>query len=662
MELSLGRALLHHLEESSHREWLETNGLGGYASSSVSGAHTRRYHGLLVAAVHPPTERVVVLSRLDETVVSAGVSYELGCNFYPGAIHPRGFELLDRFEREVFPTFTFRCGQVTVRKTIGMIHGENTVVVGYEVLDAPGAVMLEMRPIVAGRLYHALNRANPYLRWGSHWEGNRLSVNPYDGINLSLDAPASGFSPAPYWLYNVEYPEERARGFDFQEDLFCYGVIQRTLRPGERWAMVASTDHFAPRDGWMLLERERLRREELKQKIAVRDPFTQTLALAADQFLVKRGNGHTIIAGYHWFTDWGRDTMIALPGICLVTGRFDEARSILQTFAQHCSEGMLPNRFPDHPSDHPEYNTVDATLWFFIATYRFLDYTADEDFVRTNIWPTLREIIRWHERGTRFGIQVDADGLLKAGAPGVQLTWMDAKIGDWVVTPRSGKAVEVNALWYNALMIAADLANRWGDSNASRTLREKAAHTRRSFNDRFWNEEAGALFDYIDERHADETIRPNQVIPLALPFALLEPVRARHVLRVVEERLYTPFGLRSLESGHPNFQPRYQGSPHSRDSAYHQGTAWSWLLGPYMTAMRRYRGAGGSARVQEIVELFKPHLLNGGIGTVSEIFDGEAPHTPRGAIAQAWGVAEILRGHIEDGLGVAPKRLSESHG
>jgi predicted glycogen debranching enzyme len=536
-----------------------------------------------------------------------------------------------------------------------MIQGENTVVIGYEVLAASGAITLELCPILAARNYHSLNRANSYLRWDHRWEDERLIVTPYEGITLCIDAPQGSFHPEPYWLYNVEYPVERQRGFDFQEDLASFGKLTVTLRPGERWAIVASTDRIPRRDGWELLEQERIRRESLENRLPNRDPVLCALARAADQFVVKRGaDQRSIIAGYHWFTDWGRDTMIALPGLCLVTRRFEEARSILRVFAESCSEGMLPNRFPDHPGEQPEYNTADATLWFFVAARRYMDYTSDEQFLRDEIWPTLRQIIQRHEEGTRFDIKVDEDGLLNAGNSSVQLTWMDAKIGNWVVTPRAGKAVEINALWYNALMIAAEFAERWGDSGEATELRRKAARTKESFNKHFWNSEVGALYDYIDERHTDEAIRPNQIIALALPYPLLDEARALSVVRIVEERLYTPVGLRSLDPAHPNFQPRYIGSPYNRDSAYHQGTVWSWLLGPYMTALVRYRGEAGRIRVGQIIELFKPHLLEGGIGTVSEIFDGEAPHTPRGCIAQAWGVGEILRGYAEDYLRITP--------
>ncbi len=654
MRLTLDHAIWHDFDGATQREWLETNGLGGYASSTIAGAHTRRYHGLLVAAIRPPTDRVVLLSRLDETIAVNESNTELGCNFYPGTIHPRGYDYLERYEQGPFPTFDFVADGVKIRKTIGMIAGENTVIITYDVLEAPGTFTLRLRPLVAARSYHALSRANDFLDRASSWREDTLEVKPYAGLTLSLRVPGATFSPDGRWYYNVEYPVERQRGFDHHEDLFSYGEFAVPLLRGGHLAVVASTESARRRDGTTLLEQERRRRVDEGRRTGFSHPLATTLDRAAQQFLVRRANDRrTVIAGYHWFTDWGRDTMIALPGLCLISGRFDEARRILQVFAEHCDQGMLPNRFPDDPTELPEYNTVDATLWFFVAAYRYLLASGDTEFIRTTVWDVLRDIVRWHEHGTRFGIKVDDDGLLRAGDPTTQLTWMDAKIGAWVVTPRAGKAVEINALWYNALMIAADFAERFGPPSEADGYRRAADRVRRVFGETFWNKETGCLFDYIDGSRLDGSIRPNQLIALALPFPLLDDERARSVLKVVEEKLYTPVGLRSLDPAHPNYQPRYSGGPHSRDTAYHQGTVWSWLLGPFLTALIRYRGAAGRRRAEEVVALFEPHLLEGGIGTVSEIFDAEPPHVPRGCIAQAWGVAEVLRAVVEDGIGLS---------
>jgi predicted glycogen debranching enzyme len=354
-----------------------------------------------------------------------------------------------------------------------------------------------------------------------------------------------------------------------------------------------------------------------------------------------------LIAGYHWFSDWGRDTMIALPGICLVTGRFDDARKILRAFAQSVSQGLLPNRFPDE-GERPEYNSVDATLWFFVAIQKYLEYSGDEAFVCEELLPVLQNIIAWFDRGTRYHIMVDADGLVKAGEPGVQITWMDAKVFDWVVTPRDGKAVEVNALWYNALMICSDLLKQAGQEAEARELGQRAKQVKKRFVEVFWNHAAGCLYDYVNGDSSNAAIRPNQIFALSLPHMVLSGRRARMVLQVVEDHLLTPVGLRSLAPGSRDYRPRYGGDQLARDGAYHQGTVWSWLIGPYVTALVRVRGAAARKDARALLEGFEPHLQTAGVGTVSEIFDAEEPHAARGCIAQAWGVAEILRAYVED--------------
>jgi predicted glycogen debranching enzyme len=377
------------------------------------------------------------------------------------------------------------------------------------------------------------------------------------------------------------------------------------------------------------------------------EPMRRTLTLAADQFIVRRGaEGRTVIAGYPWFTDWGRDTMIALPGLCLATGRFDDARRILGAFAEVASEGMLPNRFPDS-GEAPEYNTVDATLWFFIAAQQYLDATGDETFVRERMLPVLRDVVAWHERGTRHDIHVDRDdGLLVAGVEGDQLTWMDAKVGDWVVTPRHGKAVEINALWYNALRILAGFERRWGSEADVNRFDAAAARVRASFRQVFWNDATRSLFDVVHGQDRDASVRPNQIFAISLPHPLLEGLDAAEVLAVVERKLLTPAGLRSLSPDDPRFIGTYIGGPRERDGAYHQGTVWAWLLGPYIDALVRVRGEAGAHDARRIVAAFESHLDEVCVGSISEIFDGAPPHAPRGCFAQAWSVGEILRASL----------------
>jgi predicted glycogen debranching enzyme len=635
------------------REWLEANGVGGYASGTVCGINTRRYHGLLVAATNPPVGRVVMLAKLDERITIGATSIDLASNQFPGAVHPRGFKHLRSFERKLFPAFEYVAEGVRIRKTVAAIHGENTTVIVYELLESPADVTLELRPFIAGRDYHSLVHANDGIHRDGTFDDGVFALQPYDGLpTLFLAVPGAAFHAAPDWYFRFEYAIELERGLEAHEDLFTPGTFSRVLAKGTTLAVVASISDPRGRDGLALFEAELRRRESIVAAAPIPGRFGRALAIAADQFIVRRGiDRKTIIAGYHWFTDWGRDTMIALPGLCLATGRFDDARTILLAFAECVSEGMLPNRFPDG-GEAPEYNTVDATLWFFVAAQRYLDYTADETFVRETLLPVLRDIVAWHERGTRHNIHVDEDGLLTAGIEGDQLTWMDVKIGDWVVTPRHGKAVEINALWFNALIILSGLEERWGSAMTAQNLAAKAERARVRFREVFWNEKNGSLYDVVRGEERDASIRPNQIFAISLPHPLLDGADAEDVLRIVEQHLLTPVGLRSLSPDDPRFIGTYIGGPRERDAAYHQGTVWSWLLGPFITALVRVRGDAGVAEGQRILKAFAPHLEETCIGTISEIFDGAYPHAPRGCAAQAWSVGEILRAAVEDlGMG-----------
>ena len=633
-------------EDNFAREWLETNGLGGWASSTVSGAHTRRYHGLLVVATCPPVGRVVLLSRLDETLVLPTRRVELSCSIFPGVIHPRGDQWLAAFAFEPVPTWTYAGDGWVLRKRLALLAGEHSLVVAYELVEASEPLWLELRPFFAGRDYHHLMQANDQVASTADWAEDTLVYRPYrEQPTANILAPGACWEAAPDWYYNFQYPREEERGLDHSEDLFTPGYLRLQLVPGATVGVVAATELSTCRDPLKLLADEIDRRQQVEVRAPwAADPLLRSLARAADQFLVRRGDGlHTIVAGYHWFTDWGRDTMIALPGLCLVTGRFAEARDIFAAFAEHVSEGMIPNRFPD-AGEEPEYHAVDATLWFFVALYKYLQYTEDYEFAR-ELWPTLEDIAAWHERGTRYQIRVDADGLLAAGEPGVQLTWMDAKIGDWVVTPRMGKPVEVNALWYNALKILQHLAETFGQRA---DYGQRAAEVGTSFERLFWCEERGYLCDVVAPEGPDWAIRPNQIFALSLPFPLVEGERARRILSVIDEHLLTPRGLRSLSPSDPAYCAQYVGGPWERDSAYHQGTVWGWLIGPYITALCRCHGRVGRQRGRALLDGFAAHLNEAGLGTVSEIFDAEPPFAPRGCIAQAWSVAELLRAGVED--------------
>ncbi len=650
MRISLDRTITGDFASSLRREWLETNGLGGWASSTISGAHSRRYHGLLIAAAKPPVGRVVLLSKLEEALEIDGKRIELGCNVYPGAIHPKGYEYLESFAKDLFPVFVYKAEGIHIQKTIAAVHGENTTLVIYQVLDAGSSFSFELLPLVAGRDYHSLTLANDVILREAGFENHIFHVRPYNGIpELFIAIPGGSYEPKPDWFFNFQYVAEQARGLDFSEDLFNYGVFKWTLKAGDILPIIISTLDPAGRDAVELLYEERERRLKIIDRLPAKNSISTVLALAADQFVVRRGEDlRTIIAGYHWFTDWGRDTMVALPGITLVKGRFEDARSILRAFSESVSRGMLPNRFPDTGQD-AEYNTVDATLWFFVAVYKYLQYTHDLKFVRS-LLPVLKDILEWHYRGTRYNIHVDEDGLLVAGQAGIQLTWMDAKIVDWVVTPRQGKAVEINALWYNALKIISDISLQTGAEEVALNYERRAGQAKERFNELFWNEEDQCLYDYIDGDYRDRAIRPNQIFALSLPFPLLSNERAVAVLEVVEKELLTPFGLRSLSPRHPDYRPRYAGNQFSRDSAYHQGTVWGWLLGPFITALVRVRGPAGKSQAKEIIENLACHFSDAGIGTVSEIFDAAPPHEPCGCIAQAWSVAEVMRAYLEDVL------------
>lgn len=628
----------------SGREWLETNGIGGWAASTIAGANTRRYHGLLVAATSPPLGRIVLLSKLDATLVSGGQRIELASNRYRDAIAPRGFELLRRFERGVFPSLTFGGDGWTLTETIAAIRGENTTVIRYD-LTADGERTLELRPFLAARDYHSIAHANGSIDRNARGGADSAVLRTYDGIPpLHLFVPGGAFAAQPDWYYSFAYEREEERGFDETEDLFTPGLFSVPIAPGRPLFVTATIDRTTVPDGEELMEVERARREGVVASSRLNDPLLQQLVRAADQFIVRRGaDGRTIVAGYHWFGDWGRDTMIALPGLCLATRRFAEARRILAQFASVVSEGMLPNRFPDS-GGAPEYNTVDATLWFFTAADQYVAAASDHAFA-AQLLPVFDDIVQWHDRGTRHGIRTDGDGLLRAGEPGVQLTWMDARVGDRVITPRIGKPVEIQALWYNALRILAAWHRAYGTAARAADLDTRADAVKARFAQVFWNEPRGCLFDVVaDDGSADDAIRPNQLFAVSLPHPLVETERARRIVDVVTRELLTPRGLRSLAPGDPHYAGAYRGSSGERDAVYHQGTVWSWLLGPYLDALIRVGPNDGMAAARALYERSAADLLSCDcIGSVAEIFDGDAPHAPRGCVAQAWSIGELLR-------------------
>jgi len=615
--MAIDRKTCRDFAQSSKLEWLETNGTGAFAMGTVAGVNTRRYHGLLVATLNPPVERYVTLARVEEEIVADGKSFALGAAQYPGTVNPRGFEYLEQFEAEPCSTWRYCTEGVAIEKQVYLVEGRQAVVIRYR---ADGRVTLRVRPFLAYRDYHALTTANTGLSQGAWESAGVVRVAPYQGLPPMEFRSAGDFTHDPLWYNNTEYLEEMERGLEFREDLFTPGVLVLSLEPGAWTSICASIDGT----------------ESCQPPANKRDPF-----------LVRRADGTgTILAGYPWFTDWGRDTMISLPGLLIAPRRLNEAREILETFLTWLNNGLLPNRFPD--AGHlPEYNTADATLWMFQAVRQWLEAGGERSFLRDKFYPAAREIIEWHRRGTSFNIHVDPeDRLLIAGTPGTQLTWMDAKVGDWVVTPRHGKPVEINALWHSALRLMAEWGHALGDEPHAVDYLQESHAVRASFRHAFWNESRQCLYDAIGADGPSAKIRPNQIFAVSLPHPILELAQQQSVVRVVERELLTPVGLRTLERGDPDYKPRYQGSPWERDGAYHQGTVWPWLLGPFVDA---YLNAFGQTPTnlsycRGLVERLEAEAAKGGcVTSIAEIYDGDEPRHPRGCPAQAWSVAELAR-------------------
>lgn len=655
--ISFDKSVCTDLQAGLGREWLETNGLGGFACGTIVGVHTRRYHGLLTAALNPPGGRMLLLSKLEETLVLGdsriGLSTnEYATNEYAGAIHPEGYLLVSSFRLDPFPIWTFEVEGARLEKSVFMPQGSNTVQVEYKLLQAPpGAkILLEVCPLVAFRDYHSTTHENGTFNRALEIATNLASLQPYQGLpRLYFAHDAAQLQEQGYWYRNFLYRVEQERGLDSREDLFNPLVLAWKLSDKQSATVIASTEQKDIREAATVRKTEVQRRQELLASSPVDDPLIRALTVATDQFLVRRSEEWTVIAGYPWFTDWGRDTMVSLPGLTLFTGRSARAKSILRNFARQTDMGMLPNRFVDS-GEKAEFNTVDATLWFFEAARAYAASTNDYDFVRHELYPVFTQMIDFHVKGTRYNIKIEEDGLLHAGAPGAQLTWMDAKIGDWVVTPRSGKPVEIQALWYNALRIMEDLAARFEDEERRKQYSGLASLASETFNRVFWNKDLHCLYDVVEDGGPDRSIRPNQIFTVSLHYSMLSAERARAVVDTVERELLTPAGLRTLNPGDPRYRGTYQGDQRSRDSAYHQGAVWPWLLGPFISAYVKVNGGSEQARsrAHELLRGMEEHLTEAGLGQISEIFDGDAPHQPRGCFAQAWSVAEILRALCED--------------
>jgi predicted glycogen debranching enzyme len=632
----------------SRAEWLEADGRGGFASGTATGVRTRRYHALLLAATRPPTGRVALVNGVEAWVDGPGGAEALTSHHYmPDVTHPDGGSRLVSFEREPWPRWTSRLADgAEIEHELFVAPNGPFVALSWRLKGSSGAMArrLRVRPLLSGREVHALHRENPVFRFDAETRDGRVTWRPYDGIPAITVTGNGAYRHAPEWYRSFVYEIERERGLDHIEDLASPGEFEFDLARGaavmifsagapDATPRLATAPETALRD---LRAAERRRRKRLGGE----------LERAADAYIVRRGAGRTIVAGYPWFTDWGRDSFIALRGLCLATGRLDDARAILVEWAGAVSEGMLPNRFVEE-GESPEFNSVDASLWFVIATHEYLAAVGARGKtvaarVRRALEGAVEAILAGYAAGTRYRIHLDADGLIAAGEPGVQLTWMDAKVGDWVVTPRIGKPVEIQALWLNALRLAGERNSRWA------RIHERGIA---SFQARFWDDAAGHLYDVVDVDHVpgtvDASFRPNQILAVGgLPFQVLNGGRARRLVDAVERRLWTPLGLRSLAPGEPGFAPRYGGGVRERDGAYHQGTVWPWLIGPFVEAWLRVHHHAPEARAEARGRFLHPllrHLDDAGLGHVSEVADAERPHVPGGCPFQAWSVGEALR-------------------
>ncbi|WP_138505948.1 amylo-alpha-1,6-glucosidase [Nostoc sp. PA-18-2419] len=656
MSINFGREICGNLDAAESREWLVTNGRGSYASGTVAGLSTRGYHGLLVAALQPPLQRTLLLAKLDETVEYEGSSYPLFANRWSnGTVDPQGYRHIESFYLEgTIPVWNFACGGALLEKRIWMEPGADTTYIHYHLRRAKRSLKLSIKAFVNYRDYHSRTHAqeSPAKDWRMNVTQieHGVGVTVFPGAQpLYLLTDSGNASPNNEWYYGFELAAEKERGLNDIDDLVHTATFQVTLEPGTSFTFVASTQQNPNLNGAAGL----YLRHQYEQKLiadwqAKRLPqapqvpdWVQQLVLAADQFIVERQGGKTIIAGYHWFTDWGRDTMISLPGLTLATNRPQIADSILRTFGEYINKGMLPNRFPDdnQPPTEDYYNTVDATLWYFEAIRLYYATTGDDKLLK-DLFPKLADIIEFHRQGTRYNIRLDPnDGLLYAGQTGVQLTWMDAKVGDWVVTPRIGKPIEVNALWYNALRTMSQFAQKLGKPN--KDYDAMASSTQKGFS-RFWNDAKGYCFDVLDGPNGNEaSLRPNQIFAVSLPESPLTPEQQQQVVEACERSLLTSHGLRSLATDDPQYIGHYGGDQFHRDGAYHQGTVWEWLIGPFVLAHLRVFNNPSLAR--QFLEPMQHHLHTAGLGTISEISNGDAPMEPKGCIAQAWSVGEVLR-------------------
>jgi len=668
--------VLSNFDKAIQMEWIVPNGLGGYASSTVLGINTRKYHGLLVASFNPPVDRKVILTKLDEEIQMKNETYPIGSNEFKSGVQPKGYQFLSDFSLNPLPTYKYAVHGFQLQKKIFMLYGKNATAVMYEVFNSDeNEAFLRISPMVNSKHFYSVTKKEySALNFIQNPFEKGVIVKPSTLLSALILSSSEGryFAGKGKWVREIYFRVDSSRGESCLDDSFQPGLFELRIAPKERkdFYVIATAGRnekearsiFSsickePDNAYLSYNQELERRKSLLTMFQERfadvkmEDWLKWLILAADSFIVDRESTRTksVIAGYHWFEDWGRDSMISLPGLTLVTGRFEVAKEILLTFKHYCCKGLIPNRFPNQAGDTPVYNTVDATLWYFNAVLQYLKYTGDFDFVRMELWDTLQSIMEHHIRGTSYDIHMDDDGLI---AHGPQLTWMDAMIGDQFVTPRNGKAVEIQALWYNALKTIELLATRINQKEDAEKYRDMAEKAKKSFVDKFWNPQRHCLFDVVCEGQGDKTLRPNQVIAVALDFSLLDRTREKEIVETVWRELWGTYGLKTLQKDDPRYVGKYLGDWAYRDRAYHNGTVWAWLLGPFTTAflkVKDYEKRWRSVAFQNFLQpLFQEETFKVGLGTISEIFDGDPPHASQGCVSQAWSVAEPLRTFVED--------------
>jgi predicted glycogen debranching enzyme len=651
---AIGNDILSDISQGLQKEWLITNGLGSFASSTITGCNTRRYHGLLVASPPHEATRLMTVSKLEESITIDNKTCYLSTNKYvENYVHPRGFLHLQKFQMSPFPKYYFTDEGLTVTKEIFMVHGANTTVVRYKIFSASDEPFeFEVNPLLTCRDFHTLQRENDRFSTDVDYEKYVMTVQPFDNLPvIRIKADGMDFKIQKNWYKRFQLEKEKERGLDYIEDLFHPGCFICEGKSLLEIDFIITIEDKTDIDVNAEYSKTINRLEKLCKtgKTAPCDPEEQALLMAADMHLIKRqlkdgDDLSTIIAGYPWFEDWGRDTFISLAGLTLVTKRFKEAENILNFYRCQHEKGLIANRFEEMYTV-PICNTVDTSLWYINAIWEYIKATEDYDFVKDNLYKTCTCIIDNYEKGTGYGVAMDEDYLISAGEEGIHLTWMDAVIDETPVTPRNGKPVEINALWYNALCVAGELAEKFDDTSKAEYYKDLASKVKESFNKLFWHEREGYLYDIINSGYNDSSVRPNQVFAISLPFPVLDKDRWKSVVRVVFDKLYIPFGLRTLNQSHPRYEGYYSGPLQERVGAYHMGTAWGYLLGPFIEAFLKSEDFSQQSvrQAENFVDTWMGNLYTGAIGTLNEVFDGEEPFDAKGCVSQAWSVAEALR-------------------